>query len=64
MNNIVFFNQNDLSASDVGGKGFSLFRLFGASFNMPNGFVLCVDFFECWLEKIKECTAPHLSTHF
>lgn len=51
MTGVVFFNQKDASTNDIGGKGFSLTRLYGASFNVPNGFVLSVGFFSAWLEK-------------
>lgn len=54
MAGIVFFNEKNVSVKDVGGKGFSLIRLYGASLNVPKGFVLSVDFFGSWLEKMKE----------
>lgn len=51
MAGIVFFNEKGTSANVVGGKGFSLIKLYAESFNVPDGFVLSVDFFSAWLEK-------------
>lgn len=62
---VVFFDEKDASAKHVGGKGFSLIKLHNASFNVPKGFVLAVDFFDEWLEKAMGhrswSSIPHLN---
>lgn len=52
---IYFLNSEILpEISEVGGKGFSLIKLSTLKLNVPNGIVLTVNFFQEWINKIKE----------
>lgn len=51
---IYGFNTNEIpQLSDVGGKAKSLIEITKAGFNVPEGFVLSVEFFAPWIQEIK-----------
>ena len=39
--------------SEVGGKGYSLIKLSSLNLTVPNGIILAVEFFNDWINKIK-----------
>ena len=51
---IVALNSKRLpEISEVGGKGYSLIKLSSLNLTVPNGIVLTVEFFNDWINKIK-----------
>jgi len=52
-----FTTANKPTLAQVGGKGLSLIEGVRAGLPVPPGFVLTVDFFEPWLEKLKKTAA-------
>lgn len=55
MNKIYNFNSKVIPAlSEVGGKGKALIEMTKAGYPVPKGFILTVEFFRPWIERIKE----------
>ena len=53
--NIISLNSRKIpDISEVGGKGYSLIKLYSLGLNVPNGIILTVDFFNEWILKIKD----------
>jgi len=52
---ILFFSDESkfTSIAEIGGKGFSLFKMANNNMKIPGGFILTVKFFEEWREQIK-----------
>ena len=58
MNTIVQFNSKDLpSLEQAGGKARALMQMTAAGMPVPPGFVLTVQFFETWIESLKQSAA-------
>ena len=54
-NEIIFLNTKHLpEISEVGGKGYSLIKMHSLNLTVPNGVVLTVDFFQDWINAIKD----------
>ena len=52
--NIICLNSKKIpEISEVGGKSYSLIKLSNLNLNVPNGIVLAVNFFNEWINKIK-----------
>lgn len=49
--------KEQLNRQQVGGKGLALMETTGAGFNVPEGFVLSVEFFQPWLDEVKSSPA-------
>jgi len=55
--NIFFLSSKNLpDLSEVGGKGYSLIKLNLLDLNVPNGIILTVNFFNNWINQIKNST--------
>ena len=52
---IISLNSKYLpEISEVGGKGYSLIKLYSLNLTVPNGIILTVDFFHDWIKSIKD----------
>ena len=52
-NIISLYSKKLPEISEVGGKGYSLIKLNSFNLNVPNGIILSVNFFQDWINKIK-----------
>lgn len=51
---VMFFKDKyKTTISQIGGKGFSLYKMAKNNINIPSGFILTVNFFQDWKNLIK-----------